>query len=401
MAGLTTGPGNTAFGNGSLYYVTTGNYNTAVGTDSGGSTTTGVYNTSLGAFAGPNGPGIGEATAIGYTASVSQDASLVLGSTVAGEPGATWVNVGIGTSSPTTTMEIAVDSPNTLGPTLLLSNTGGTTKSGEASAASIDFKTYLHTSTAVSPTSRIEAVDNDYGNNLVFQAKIPGADNNPLVNVMSLTSGSGGYVTIDNPIIVDYYNGVPDGANAAEFGGNITVDGTVSSDQAQFRIDHPSDPANKYLQHASVQSSEMMNIYSGNVTTDELGQATVQLPDWFEAENGNFRYQLTTIGRDAHAWIAAKVANHQFKIATNATFVEVSWQITGVRQDAYAKAHPLVVEQEKPALERGSYIHPELYGQPASKRTIRAAHPKQFQERKPQPEISAVTAPRKRPALRK
>ena len=43
----------------------------------------------------------------------------------------------------------------------------------------------------------------------------------------------------------------------------------------------------------------MMNIYTGNVITDELGVATVQLPDWFEAENADFRYQLTVIGRRA------------------------------------------------------------------------------------------------------
>jgi hypothetical protein len=34
--------------------------------------------------------------------------------------------------------------------------------------------------------------------------------------------------------------------------------------------------------------------------------------------------------------------------------------VTGVRQDAYAKAHPLVVEQEKEARLRDFYIHPEL-----------------------------------------
>ncbi len=47
--------------------------------------------------------------------------------------------------------------------------------------------------------------------------------------------------------------------------------------------------------------------------------------------------------------------------------VKVSWQVTGVRQDAYAKAHPLVVEQDKPVAERGYYLHPELFGQPESR----------------------------------
>ena len=48
----------------------------------------------------------------------------------------------------------------------------------------------------------------------------------------------------------------------------------------------------------------MMNIYTGNVVTDELGLATVKLPDWFEAENTDFRYQLTVIGAFAQAIVS-------------------------------------------------------------------------------------------------
>jgi hypothetical protein len=166
---------------------------------------------------------------------------------------------------------------------------------------------------------------------------------------------------------------------SADFQNDILVDGNSVSDVSSTKIDHPSDPANKYLNHASVQSSEMMNIYSGNVTTDELGLATVPLPSWFEAENGDFRYQLTIIGRDAHAWVAQKVQEGKFQIATNATNVEVSWQITAVRQDAYAKAHPLVVEEMKPAREVGFYQHPELFGQPKEKQTEWGRNPKGMQ----------------------
>ena len=43
--------------------------------------------------------------------------------------------------------------------------------------------------------------------------------------------------------------------------------------------------------------------------------------------------------------------------------------------DAYAKAHPLVVEQEKDARLRGFYIHPELYGAPPEKQIEWARHP--------------------------
>jgi hypothetical protein len=157
---------------------------------------------------------------------------------------------------------------------------------------------------------------------------------------------------------------------SATFNGDVNISGTLNADVKNFRIDHPADPANKYLVHTSIESSEMVNIYSGNVTTDELGLATVQLPEWFEIENGDFRYQLTVVdGRFAQAVVSKKIQNHQFTIHTNASNVEVSWQVTGVRQDAYAKAHPLVVEQAKPGNERGSYLHPELYGQPREKQT--------------------------------
>ena len=170
---------------------------------------------------------------------------------------------------------------------------------------------------------------------------------------------------------------------AGLFIGDIDVTGVVFGAVKDFRIDHPLDPANKYLVHASVESSEMVNIYSGNVTTDELGLATVKLPDWFEAENADFRYQLTVIGgRFAQAIVSKEIASHQFTISTNASNVKVSWQVTAVRQDAYAKAHPLVVEQQKPAPERGFYQNPELFGQPAEKQTEWGRHPQQMQRMK-------------------
>ncbi len=181
---------------------------------------------------------------------------------------------------------------------------------------------------------------------------------------------------------------------AGVFDGDVSIAGTLFADTKDFKIDHPLDPANKYLVHTSVESSEMMNIYSGNVTTDELGIATITLPDWFESLNTDFRYQLTTIGRDAHAWISQEIANRQFKISTNASNVKVSWQVTAVRQDAYAKAHPMVVEQEKPAQERGFYKHPELYGQPTEKQTEWGRHPQMMQRLKAQQAASShKTAP--------
>ena len=55
--------------------------------------------------------------------------------------------------------------------------------------------------------------------------------------------------------------------------------------------------------------------------------------------------------------------------------MEVSWQVTGIRQDAWANAHRIPVEVEKPERERGYYIHPELYGAPEEKSIEWARHP--------------------------
>ena len=142
-----------------------------------------------------------------------------------------------------------------------------------------------------------------------------------------------------------------------------------------FKIDHPLDPSGKYLVHASVESSELMNIYTGNVTTNAEGEARVRLPEWFEALNTDFRYQLTVIGQFAQAIVSSEIQNHEFAIRSSVPNVKVSWQITGVRQDAFAKANPLVVEEEKDSRLKGFYLHPEFFGAPAEKQIEWARHP--------------------------
>ena len=165
------------------------------------------------------------------------------------------------------------------------------------------------------------------------------------------------------------------GSYAAFFLGNVDVDGNLSKAGGSFKIDHPLDPANKYLYHSFVESPDMMNIYNGNVTTDEQGHAVVQLADWFETLNRDFRYQLTVIGQFAQAIVASEVSNHQFTIKTDKANVKVSWQVTGIRQDAWANAHRIPVEVSKAPAERGFYLHPELFGAPFEKSIAVARHP--------------------------
>jgi hypothetical protein len=165
------------------------------------------------------------------------------------------------------------------------------------------------------------------------------------------------------------------GGFAAFFLGNVDVDGTLSKAAGSFKIDHPLDPANKYLYHSFVESPDMMNIYNGTVTTNAQGDAVVNMPDWFEALNRDFRYQLTVIGQFAQAIVASEMSNHTFTIKTDKPNVKVSWQVTGIRHDAFADAHRIPVEQLKPEKERGLYLHPELFGAPEEKSVVEARHP--------------------------
>jgi len=154
---------------------------------------------------------------------------------------------------------------------------------------------------------------------------------------------------------------VVDGSANVTTSGDLHVGGTLTKASGTFKIDHPLDPANKYLSHSFVESPDMMNIYNGNIVTDRHGNATVELPSYFAALNQDFRYQLTVIGQFAQAIVVREIAGNHFSIKTSKPAVKVSWQVTGVRHDAYAEAHRVVVEEAKPEQERGTYLHPELF----------------------------------------
>jgi len=152
-----------------------------------------------------------------------------------------------------------------------------------------------------------------------------------------------------------------------QINGNLNVTGTINKSAVGFKIDHPMDPAHKYLMHSCVESDEMMNLYRGNVLLDSEGKATVSMPAWFQAENTDCNYQLTCVGKPAQVYIEQEITHNQFRIAGGAPGMKVCWVVTGVRNDAYAQSHPLNVEVEKSAAEQGKYIRPEEFGQPATK----------------------------------
>jgi hypothetical protein len=160
---------------------------------------------------------------------------------------------------------------------------------------------------------------------------------------------------VDADVDVNAFHDVTAGgevrAPSARFG-DLTVFGTISAmrivaAEKDFRIDHPLDPKAKYLVHASVESSERKNIYDGTAILDERGEAVVELPDWFEALNTDFRYQLTCVGQFAPVYVAEKIQHNRFKIGGGPAGLEVCWMVTGNRQDHYAQTNPLQVEIPK------------------------------------------------------
>ena len=150
---------------------------------------------------------------------------------------------------------------------------------------------------------------------------------------------------------------------AGYFVGNVTVTGLLSKPGGGFKIDHPLEPEDKYLYHSFVESPDMKNLYDGVAVLDGEGSAWIDLPDWFEALNQDYRYQLTPIGAPGpNLYIAQEIEDNRFQIAGGEPGMKVSWQVTGTRHDPFAEANRIPVEEEKPPDEQGSYLYPGAYG---------------------------------------
>ncbi len=153
---------------------------------------------------------------------------------------------------------------------------------------------------------------------------------------------------------------------AGNFQGPVYAE-SLQKGSGSFKIDHPLDPENKYLYHSFVESPDMMNVYNGNIVTDVNGLATIELPDYFEALNRDFRYQLTCIGTFAQVIVEREVSQNSFVVRSDKPNVKVSWQVTGIRQDAHANQFRIVPEVEKDAKDKGKYLCPECFHQAEEK----------------------------------
>lgn len=175
-----------------------------------------------------------------------------------------------------------------------------------------------------------------------------------------------GYAVQGNGTKYAVYGDAGGGNNlyAGYFNGAVNVTGNLSKGGGSFKIDHPTDPENKFLFHSFVESPDMKNIYDGIIITDSDGNAVVKLPNYFEALNKDFRYQLTVLGTFAQAIISSEIENNQFKLKTDRPNVKVSWQVTGIRHDAYAEQNRIIPEVEKSTNEKGKYLHPTAFKKP-------------------------------------
>jgi hypothetical protein len=158
------------------------------------------------------------------------------------------------------------------------------------------------------------------------------------------------------------------GANFAVYAfGNLTATGTKS-----FEIDHPLDPTGSILRHFCEEGPAPYDVYRGTVSLGADGTAWVSLPDYFGAINKDLTYQLTCVGGYAPVFVSSEVQNNRFRISGGKAGLKVSWQVTGVRNDAYVRFHGYTAEEKKPANEKGLYLSPEAYGFPQTRSTAEA-----------------------------
>ena len=75
------------------------------------------------------------------------------------------------------------------------------------------------------------------------------------------------------------------------------------------------------------------------------------------------------------ARIVKPVSNNEFEIQTDDPRVTVSWQVTGTRNDPYSRSVRGPAQQWKPVADRGKYLYPAGYAEPASHAIYRATKP--------------------------
>jgi hypothetical protein len=255
----------------------------------------------------------------------------------------------------------------------IFADTNGAGKALEVQTTGTGNALQVRTTSASNPNASLDARTAGPGNAVFAQSAgsdaIQGVTTAPnksgVLGTTTTANANGGY--FNSAATTGTGNGVVGQCNAGSTGyavyalGNTAATGTKS-----FHIDHPLDPATKYLNHYCAEGPEPLNVYRGSITCDERGEATVQLPDYYGAINKDPHYQLTCVGGFAPIYVADEVTENHFRIAGGSPGLKVCWTVTATRNDAWVRAHGAPVEVEKEAEVKGRYIQPELFGQPRS-----------------------------------
>ena len=200
-------------------------------------------------------------------------------------------------------------------------------------------------------------VENDAGTDLLLvnptgHLGLNAAFSNVTANIKAI-AGDGKILNVEDDAGVDLLT-VQNNATIIK---DLFVTGSKS-----FYIDHPSDPANKYLRHNCMEGPKPYNVYQGTIAFDQNGEAKVSLPDYFEDLNIDYVYQLTCVGGYAPIFVSEEIKDNQFKIAGGKAGMKVSWIVTATRNDAYTRDHIGEEVIEKEAHERNTYLYPEGFG---------------------------------------
>jgi len=340
---------------------TAGNQNTYIGSLSGKEKTSGYYNTFLGYGSGQkNGTGTSN-TMIGYMSGWNNIGS-----------GNVFLGMQAGYNETTGSNKLYIDNSDTSTPLIYgdFSSNALTVNGTLTSTGNAAFNSYTGMGTAPNSNYRLYAVD-DYIGVRTYVANSAGSYTYGVYgearNATTANYGLYGYAYATSGgqnVGVYGYGGGAGPCFAGYFNGNVYVTGTITAnDYIEFKSDHPTDPENKYLSHSAVSSDEVKNIYDGVAVLNSQGSSVVNLPDWFEAYNTNFRYQLTAIGKPCpNIYISKKINGGIFEISGGEPGAEISWQVTGVRNDSYAKKNPIQVVEVKTGIDKGLYVNPESYG---------------------------------------
>jgi len=121
------------------------------------------------------------------------------------------------------------------------------------------------------------------------------------------------------------------------FSANMLIRGMLTKSSQPLPVDPPQRvPQYSFSESARAEAPGVLSTFNGIATLDASGEADVQLPLSLEATNRDFHYVLTPIGAFAPLYVATEVEGNRFRIAGGKPGMRVSWQITGIRQGAYA-----------------------------------------------------------------